>query len=137
MAIGEKDTFAEDDVAPSNGGPKVEAESGVKVPAGVVSAIKSFIGEHGGSANAVIQGLGRAGQRITLVGADGVLGDQVVESDEVARAVLEMVESLIEAEWDRDLVSSVNPAPGHYARMAGWVAGQKRFPKARNSALLK
>lgn len=137
MAIGEKDTFAGDDVAPSNGGRKVEADSGVKVPAGVLSTIEKFIGEHGGSANAVLQPLGRAGVRITLVGADGVLGDQVVKTNEIARAILDSVDSLTEAEWDRDLTSSVNPAPGHYARMAGWVARQKRFPEARNAALLK
>src|SRR5437868_3673965 len=43
-----------------------------------VAAVKKFVAEHGGSATAVIQPVGYAGVRITLVGADGVLGDQVV-----------------------------------------------------------
>ena len=64
-------------------------------------------------------------------------GANAARSSEIARAILESVDSLTEAEWDRDLTSAVNPAPGHYSRMAGWVARQKRFPEARNTALLK
>ena len=122
MATEAKNTTAED------------ATAEVKVPGGVLSAVKTFVGEHGGSASVVIAPIGRAGYRITLVGADGVLGDQVVKSELIARAVLASVDSLTEAEWDRELVSSVNPAPGHYRKMAGWVANQKRFPAARNAS---
>ncbi|MGB2948532.1 hypothetical protein C5142_04085 [Rhodococcus sp. BGS-1C] len=122
MATEAKNTTAED------------ATAEVKVPGGVLSAVKTFVGEHGGSASVVIAPIGRAGYRITLVGADGVLGDQVVKSEAIARAVLASVDSLTEAEWDRELVSSVNPAPGHYRKMAGWVANQKRFPAARNAS---
>lgn len=107
----------------------------VKVPAGALSAVKAFVGEHGGTGNVVIQPVGRAGTRVTLVGADGVLGDQVVKDNDVAQALVEAVGGLTESEWDRELISSVNPAPGHYRRMAGWVARQTRFPKARNAAL--
>ncbi|MCZ4275232.1 hypothetical protein [Rhodococcoides yunnanense] len=122
MATEAKNTTAED------------ATAEVKVPGGVLSAVKTFVGEHGGSASVVIAPIGRAGYRITLVGADGVLGDQVVKSEAIARAVLASVDSLTEAEWDRELVSSVNPARGHYRKMAGWVANQKRFPAARNAS---
>ncbi len=122
MATEAKNTTAED------------ATAEVKVPGGVLSAVKTFVGEHGGSASVVIAPIGRAGYRITLVGADGVLGDQVVKSEVIARAVLASVDSLTEAEWDRELVSSVNPAPGHYRKMAGWVTNQKRFPAARNAS---
>lgn len=108
-----------------------------EVPAGALKAVREFVGEHGGSGHVVVQPIGRAGTRVTLVGADGVLGDQVVANDEIARALVDQVDSLSESEWDRDLVSSVNPAPGHYRRMAGWVARQTRFPKARNAALKK
>jgi hypothetical protein len=107
----------------------------VEVPAGALSAVKAFIAEHGGTGNVVIQPIGRAGTRVTLVGADGVLGDQVVASNEIAHALVEAAGNLTESEWDRELVSAVNPAPGHYEKMAGWVARQKRFPKARNAAL--
>lgn len=114
-----------------------DAHPKVKIPAGAVSAVKSFVSEHGGSGNVVIQPLGRVGTRVTLVGADGVLGDQVVASNDVAKALVEAAGNLTEAEWDRELVSSVNPAPGHYRKMAGWVARQTRFPKARNAAMEK
>jgi len=43
------------------------------------------------------------------------------------------VDGLTEAdEWDRALTSIVTPRKGHWATMAGWVAHQTRFPKARN-----
>jgi len=113
------------------------AEPKVEVPAGALSAVKAFIGEHGGTGNVVIQPIGRAGTRVTLVGADGVLGDQVVENNDVAHALVAAVDGLTESEWDRELVSAVTPAPGHYRKMAGWVARQTRFPKARNAALEK
>ncbi|MGV8873349.1 MAG: hypothetical protein ACOH2Q_12550 [Rhodococcus sp. (in: high G+C Gram-positive bacteria)] len=106
------------------------------VPKSTLAAVKSFLADHGNSAQVVIQPVGRAGTRLTMVGADGVLGDQVVPSNAVARAIVDGLDELTEAEWDRELVSSVNPAPGHYEKMAGWVAGQKKFPKARNQAIV-
>lgn len=107
----------------------------VKVPPHALSAIKAFVGEHGGTGNVVIQPIGRVGTRVTLVGADGVLGDQVVENNDIAHALVDAVDGLTESEWDRELVSSVNPARGHYRKMAGWVARQTRFPKARNASM--
>lgn len=106
----------------------------VEVPPRALSAVKTFVGEHGGTGNVVIQPIGRVGTRVTLVGADGVLGDQVVENNDIAHALVDAVDGLTESEWDRELVSSVNPAPGHWKKMAGWVAHQTRFPKARNAA---
>ncbi len=99
----------------------------------VVDSVGKFVAAHGGSATAVLQQIGRAGVRITLVGADGVLGDRVVADLASAKAVVAAVDGLAETEhWDRDLSAAVNPAKGHWARMAGWVAHQSRFPKARN-----
>ncbi len=114
-----------------------DAHPKVNVPSGALSAVKSFVSEHGGSGKAVLEPLGRVGTRVTLVGADGVLGDQVVASNEIAKALVEAADNLTESEWDRELVSSANPAPGHYRKMAGWVARQTRFPKARNAAMEK
>lgn len=39
-------------------------------------------------------------------------------------------------EWERTLVSATTVKPSHYRKMAGWVARQSRFPKARNRAAL-
>lgn len=99
---------------------------------GTVSSIRKFLAEHGGSASAVIQPIGRAGVRITLVGADGILGDQVVRDLATANAVVASFDNITVSEWDRELTSIVTPRPGHVRKMAGWVANQARFPKARN-----
>ena len=99
-----------------------QVQDGAVVPASAASAVKEFIGAHGGSAKAVLQPIGRVGVRVTLVGADGILGDQVVADVATAKALVEQTANLEEAEWDRELTSVATPAPGHALRMAGWVA---------------
>lgn len=94
--------------------------------------MRGFVAEHGGSAKVVVQPIGCVGVRLTLVGADGVLGDRVVADLPTAHAVLAAVPNLTESEWDREVTSVVTPHKGHWAKMAGWVAKQTRFPKARN-----
>lgn len=110
---------------------------GLTAPAGVVRMVKSYVARNGGSATAVLQPVGAAGVRITLVAADGgILGDEVVDTVEVANAVVAQVEGVTTAEeWTRELVSSANPRPGHIRKMAGWVAHSHRFPKARNAKI--
>ncbi|GAC68759.1 hypothetical protein [Gordonia soli] len=106
------------------------------VPGRVISAVSSFVSREG-SAKAVLQPIGGAGVRITLVGEKGgLLGDQVVADLAVAQAVVDTVDGVEVAEWDRELTSETTVSPTHYRKMAGWVAGQKHFPKARNSAVL-
>ncbi|MFI8565865.1 hypothetical protein ACIGGF_04805 [Rhodococcus sp. NPDC078407] len=107
-----------------------------EVPKGTLAAVKGFLADHGNSASVVIQPVGRAGTRLTMVGADGVLGDQVVPTYAIAKAIVDELDGLTEAEWDRELVSSVDPADGHHEKMAGWVARQKKFPTARNQAIV-
>ncbi|MGL4304664.1 MAG: hypothetical protein ACRCSF_00780 [Mycobacteriaceae bacterium] len=92
------------------------------VPGQVIKAITSFIADHGGSAKAVVQPIGRVGVRITLVGSDGVLGDQVVPDLATAHAVVNSLAALELSEWDRSVTSIVTPIEGHYTKMAGWVA---------------
>ncbi|UGT56432.1 hypothetical protein [Nocardia asteroides] len=112
------------------------APAAVKVPAEVEKSIVKFVAEHGGSGTAVLQYIGEQGVRITLVGADGILGDRVVADLATAKAIVEKVDGLTEAdEWNRELVSVVTPAASHWKKMAGWVAKQTRFPKARNADL--
>lgn len=102
---------------------------------GVVGSVRKFVAAHGGSATAVLQPVGEEGVRVTLVGSDGVLGDQMVADLDAARALVDAVDGLTATEeWTRELVSTATPRQGHWAKMAGWVAGQKRFPKARNAA---
>ncbi|WP_067657103.1 hypothetical protein [Nocardia harenae] len=108
-------------------------EAPAKVPDEIVKSVRAFVAGHGGSATAVLQSLGTEGVRVTLVGGDGVLGDRVVGSHAVAAALVERVDGLTAAEeWDRELSSAATPRRGHYAKMAGWVAKQTKFPRARN-----
>ena len=108
------------------------AAPSVVAPPRTVAAVRSFVAEHGGSATAVVQPIGLYGVRITLVGADGILGDQVVADLQTAKAVVGAVEGLTTSGWERSVTSIVTPRVGHWKKMAGWVAGQTRFPKARN-----
>ena len=102
-------------------------------PAAIVSSIRTFVAEHGGSGKAVLQPIGRSGVRVTVVAADGTLGDRVAKDLPTAHAVNDALPDVtVASEWDRELTSIVNPAPGHWKKMAGWVARQARFPKARN-----
>lgn len=81
-------------------------------------SVTQFAAAHGGSARAVVQGVAAHAVRITLVGADGILGDVVVPDAETAEAVL--AEAGVEpAEWDRELAASVELSAAHRARMAG------------------
>jgi hypothetical protein len=99
----------------------------------VLESVKRFVADHGGSATAVLQPVGRAGVRVTLVGSDGVLGDRLVPDLATARALAALVDGLSETgHWDRELSAKATPARGHWTKMAGWVAHQRRFPKARN-----
>lgn len=110
----------------------------VTAPREVVASIRKFVASEGGAAKAVIQPIGAAGVRITLVGSsDGILGDRVVDSVEIANAVIAAVDGLETAEWDRELTSVTEVRPSHWRKMAGWVAHQSRFPKARNNAIAK
>ncbi|PYE21002.1 hypothetical protein DFR67_101394 [Williamsia limnetica] len=90
---------------------------------GVISAITKYVAREGGSATAVLQPVGAAGVRITLVGGQGgILGDQVVADLETAKAIVDKVDGVEIGEWDRELTSSAEVRPGHYRKMAGWVA---------------
>lgn len=95
-----------------------------------VSELRRFVGTHG-NAQAVVAPIGRAGVRIMLVGDDGVLGDEVVRDADTALAVLGQIEEItVVDEWEREMVAKADPAPGHYAKMAGWVARSSKFPSA-------
>ncbi|MFT3900135.1 MAG: hypothetical protein QM728_07835 [Gordonia sp. (in: high G+C Gram-positive bacteria)] len=109
-----------------------------QAPGEVVSSIRRYVQREGGSATAILQPIGDAGVRITLVGGDGgLLGDRVVRDEATAKAVVDSVEGLtVSDEWTRELVSTATVQPSHWRKMAGWVAHQRRFPKARNSKIL-
>ncbi|HEY0486586.1 MAG TPA: hypothetical protein VGD72_10085 [Mycobacteriales bacterium] len=89
------------------------------VPAALVSTLRSFASAHGGSATAVVEYVGRGRVRIVLVGADGIWGDEVVDSVETAKAAAEAAGLTVEDSWNRELTAAVKTEPEHRLRMAG------------------
>jgi hypothetical protein len=67
----------------------------------------------------VVEYLGRAGARIVLIGADGILGDVVVPDVASGEAVCAAVADLEVGEWDRDTTAAVRIGSTHRRRMAG------------------
>lgn len=103
---------------------EVQAPSRDRAPGAVVSRLKSFAAKHDGAA-AVLQNMGEEGVRITLVGGDGVMGDQIVANTEQAEDAAERA-GIDTSGWERELVAKANPEPGHHERMAGYRAHSSR-----------
>lgn len=83
------------------------------------SRLRAFVAAHGGSAQAVVEPIGRVGVRIVVVAADGSYGDAVVASAETAAALCERAGIAVVDGWTRDLSASVSPSPADRRRMAG------------------
>ncbi|MEB3367096.1 hypothetical protein [Saccharopolyspora mangrovi] len=84
-----------------------------------LSAAKAFVADHGGSARAVVENIGRAGARVVLIGEDGRLGDVMVTSPTVGEALVEAVEGLTASEWDADTTAALKIGAAHRRKMAG------------------
>lgn len=98
-----------------------------------VAAITKFLQNHGGSGKAVIAPVTDERVRIVVVADDGIMGDQVVSSLDIAEATVAAVDQLQRADgWERDIVAHAELEPEHAQKMAGWVAHQRRFVTARN-----
>lgn len=125
--------------------PTTETESAAQAATGgtpdvsreVVKSIVGYASREGAGSRAVLQASGASGVRITLVGADGgILGDRVVPDMAEAEATIADVPDVETAEWNRDLNAKTSVFPKHWWKMAGWVAHQKHFPKARNADII-
>ena len=90
----------------------------VPVPARAVAAVDRFVAAHGAATSAVVQGVSRDQVRITLVGADGHLGDVLVPDAATAGAVV-AASRATGAEWGRELSGSVVLTRTNRMRMAG------------------
>lgn len=95
-----------------------DESSPLAAPAAAVSAVNRFVATHGEGTRVVIQPVSRGQVRLTLVGADGALGDVLVPDAATATAVIE-TSLATGAEWDRELSASVELSDAHRARMAG------------------
>lgn len=95
-----------------------QAPTPATAPRAAVAAVNRFVASHGESANAVIQPVSRDQVRVTLIGADGTLGDVLVRDIDTAAAVI-AASAATAAEWDREMSASVTLNRAHRLRMAG------------------
>ncbi|RZS43324.1 hypothetical protein EV193_102303 [Herbihabitans rhizosphaerae] len=89
-------------------------------------AIKSataFVAAHGKPARAVVENIGRAGARVVLVGADGVLGDVIVPTPELGETLVEKVAGLELSAWDPETTAAAQIGAAHRRKMATRTKG--------------
>ncbi|GAA2359012.1 hypothetical protein GCM10009854_41910 [Saccharopolyspora halophila] len=84
----------------------------------VVATAKAFVADHGGAARAVVEGIGRMGARVVLVGEDGQLGDVMVPDVATGEALVEKVDGLTGSDWDADTTAALKIGAAHRRRMA-------------------
>ncbi|MBA8823622.1 hypothetical protein FHX42_000951 [Saccharopolyspora lacisalsi] len=92
-------------------------EAATPPPREAVGRAAGFVGEHGGSARAVVENLGRAGARIVLIGQDGAFGDMMVSDVATGRSVVDAVDNLTDSAWDNETTSALRIDPEHRRRM--------------------
>ncbi|MDV6013222.1 hypothetical protein [Haloechinothrix sp. LS1_15] len=82
-----------------------------------VAVARRFVAEHGSPARGVVQGIGRSGVRVVLVGADGAMGDVLVPSVRAGEALIDRVDGLERANWDAETVNATDIGPERRRRM--------------------
>ncbi|MCD0483123.1 hypothetical protein [Streptacidiphilus sp. ASG 303] len=92
----------------------------------IAKNIASFAGRHGGSADGVVEYVGRNATRIVLVGADGAWGDQVAPRYEVAKQAAELAGITLHDAFDGELAARVRTSSYEWSRMAGLQLGGGR-----------
>lgn len=102
-------------------------DTATPAPQKAVKAAAGFVGEHGGSARAVVENVGHyAGTRIVLVGDDGTLGDVMVADVATAESVIGAVDGLVPSDWDADTAAALKIGPEYRRRMARSHASRSR-----------
>jgi len=93
-------------------------------------AVRAFAAAHAAGGDPTPEGtvehIGRGLTRITVIGADGHYGDQVLTGYERARLAAAMAGMTVHDEWPRELVSRVRTGPYEWSRMAGIQLGGPR-----------
>lgn len=85
--------------------------------------LRRFAAAHGGSADGVVEYVGRLATRVVVVGADGAWGDQVARTPEIARAAAEQAGLTLHDEFDGELGAKIRTGPYEWRRMAGIQLG--------------
>ncbi|WP_042376007.1 hypothetical protein [Streptacidiphilus melanogenes] len=85
----------------------------------IAKNVKAFAAAHGGSADGVVEYVGKIATRIALVGADGAWGDQVAPSVAVAERAVELAGVTRHENFEGELGLKVKTGAYEWKRMAG------------------
>ena len=96
----------------------------------IAKHISAFAAAHGGSADGVVEYVGRISTRIVLVGADGSWGDQVAPTPAIADRAVELSGITRHDSFDGELGLKVRTSAYEWKRMAGLQLGGTQSPAA-------
>ncbi|KDN82671.1 MULTISPECIES: hypothetical protein [Kitasatospora] len=85
----------------------------------IAKHLTSFAAQHGGSADGVVEYVGRTATRIVVVGADGTWGDQVAPTYAIGRRAAELAGLTLHDDFEGELGLKVKTGPYEWKRMAG------------------
>ncbi|WP_369824316.1 hypothetical protein [Kitasatospora sp. Root187] len=108
------------DTATTAAAPDARAERRAKR---IAKNIQSFAKQHGGSAEGVVEYVGRTATRIVLVGADGSWGDQVAPTFAVGKRAAELAGLKLHDDFEGELALKVRTSSYEWKRMAGIQIG--------------
>ncbi|MFB7664549.1 hypothetical protein ACFC1R_11485 [Kitasatospora sp. NPDC056138] len=89
----------------------------------IAKHIDSFARQHGGTAEGVVEYVGRTATRIVLVGADGAWGDQVAPTYAIGRRAAELSGLTLHDSFEGELGLKVKTGGYEWKRMAGIQIG--------------
>ncbi|WP_329498824.1 hypothetical protein [Kitasatospora herbaricolor] len=89
----------------------------------IAKHLTSFAARHGGSAEGVVEYVGRTATRIVVVGADGTWGDQVAPTYAVGLRAAELAGLKVHDTFEGELGLRVKTSAYEWKRMAGIQLG--------------
>ncbi|MEW1907971.1 hypothetical protein AB0442_05860 [Kitasatospora sp. NPDC085895] len=85
----------------------------------IAKHITAFTAQHGGSADGVVEYVGRTATRIVLVGADGTWGDQVAPTYAIGQRAAQLAGVTLHDTFEGELGLKVKTGAYEWKRMAG------------------
>ncbi|MER8185295.1 hypothetical protein [Kitasatospora sp. NPDC094015] len=89
----------------------------------IAKHLTRFAAQHGGSAEGVVEYVGRTATRIVVVGADGAWGDQVAPTHAVGLRAAELAGVKVHDSFEGELGLKVRTGAYEWKRMAGIQIG--------------
>jgi hypothetical protein len=89
----------------------------------IAKNITAFARQHGGSADGVVEYVGRTATRIVMVGADGAWGDQVAPTYAIGQRAAQLAGLTVHDSFEGELGLKVKTGSYEWKRMAGIQLG--------------